>query len=64
MRTGKNKQGDAVEMMAHYRDITVPRGSRKKEENPALIERGVFVQKEAPEYCREYDKIMQQAMKG
>ena len=27
-------------------------------------ERGIFVQKDAPEYCREYEKIMQQAMKG
>jgi len=25
---------------------------------------GIFVQKEAPEYCQEYDKIIEQAMKG
>jgi 2-oxoglutarate ferredoxin oxidoreductase subunit beta len=60
----KNKQGSAADMMENYKDITVPVGSKKKETNPELIERGIFVQKEAPEYCREYDKIMQQAMKG
>ena len=60
----KNKQGAAADMMERYKEITVPVGSKKKQENPDLIERGIFVQKEAPEYCREYEKIMQQAMKG
>ncbi len=60
----KNKQGAAADMMERYKEITVPIGSKKKQENPDLIERGIFVQKEAPEYCREYEKIMQQAMKG
>jgi 2-oxoglutarate ferredoxin oxidoreductase subunit beta len=60
----KNKQGAAADMMERYKETTVPVGSKKKKENPDLIERGIFVQKEAPEYCREYEKIMQQAMKG
>ena len=60
----KNKQGAAADMMALYKDITAPIGSKKKKDNPDLIERGIFVQKEAPEYCREYDKIIEQAMKG
>ncbi len=60
----KNKQGAAADMMERYKDITVPVGSKKKEDNPDLIERGIFMQKDAPEYCREYDKIMQKAMKG
>jgi 2-oxoglutarate ferredoxin oxidoreductase subunit beta len=60
----KNKLGSAADMMQHYKDITVPIGSAKKKDNPDLIERGVFVQEEAPEYCREYDKIIEQAMKG
>ena len=60
----KNKQGAAADMMEHFKDITVPIGSKKKAANPELIERGIFVQTDAPEYCREYDKIMQQAMKG
>ncbi len=60
----KNKQGAAADMMERYKEITVPIGSKKKKENPDLIERGIFMQKDAPEYCREYDNIMQQAMKG
>ncbi len=60
----KNKQGAAADMMERYKEITVPIGSKKKQAHPDLIERGIFVQKEAPEYCREYEKIMQQAMKG
>jgi 2-oxoglutarate ferredoxin oxidoreductase subunit beta len=60
----KNKQGNAAEMIARYKDITVPVGSKKKQENPELIERGIFVQKDEPEYCREYDKVIQKAMKG
>ena len=60
----KNKQGAAADMMERYKDITVPVGSKKKAENPDLIERGIFVQEEAPEYCREYDKIIEKAMKG
>ena len=60
----KNKLGAAADMVQHYKDVTVPVGSPKKKDNPDLIERGIFVQKEAPEYCREYDKIIEQAMKG
>lgn len=60
----KNKQGSAADMMQRYKDITVPVGSPKKKDNPDLIERGIFVQKEAPEYCQEYDKIIEKAMKG
>lgn len=60
----KNKMGDAPDMMEWFRDNTVPIGSVKKRENPALIERGIFVQEQKPEYCREYDKIVQQAMRG
>ncbi len=57
----KNKMGSAVEMMAYYRDHTTPLGSKAKKENPDLIERGIFVQKERSEYCREYDKIIERA---
>jgi len=60
----KNKQGAAADMMERYKEMTVPVGSPKKKENPELIERGIFVQTEEPEYCREYDKIIAQAMKG
>ena len=60
----KNRQGSAVDMMEYMRKITTPIGSKAKKENPELIERGVFVQKELPEYCKEYDTIIERAMKG
>jgi len=55
----KNKIGDAVEMMEHFKENTTPKGSKAKKENPDLIERGIFVQKDIPEYCAEYDKIIE-----
>ncbi|MFC1788883.1 2-oxoacid:ferredoxin oxidoreductase subunit beta [Thermodesulfobacteriota bacterium] len=60
----KNRLGSAADMMENYKDNTTPIGSKAKKENPDLIERGVFVQKEIPEYCSEYDKIIERAMKG
>jgi 2-oxoglutarate ferredoxin oxidoreductase subunit beta len=59
----KNKKGTAADMMEYYKNNTTPVGSRAKKENPDLIERGVFVEKDMPEYCKEYDKIIQRAMK-
>ncbi len=58
----KNKIGSAVEMMETYKNTTTPLGSKAKEKNPDLIERGIFVQEERPEYCSEYDKIIEMAM--
>jgi 2-oxoglutarate ferredoxin oxidoreductase subunit beta len=60
----KNKQGGAVEMMTRMKEITVPIGSKKKASHPELIERGIFVQEEKPEYCSEYGKIIERAMGG
>jgi 2-oxoglutarate ferredoxin oxidoreductase subunit beta len=60
----KNKQGDAVAMMKHIKEVTTPVGSKAKAENPEMIERGIFVQKELPEYCTEYSKVIERAMKG
>ena len=60
----KNRLGSAVDMMEQYKKNTTPIGSTAKKENPDLIERGLFVQKEMPEYCSEYDKIIERAMKG
>lgn len=57
----KNKMGDAVQMLEWYRDNTAPLGSKKLEENPQLIPRGIFVQQEEPEYCAEYAKIIARA---
>jgi 2-oxoglutarate ferredoxin oxidoreductase subunit beta len=60
----KNKAGDAVDMVKYFKDNTTSIGSKAKKDNPDLIERGIFVQKEMPEYCSEYEKIVQTAMKG
>lgn len=60
----KNKFASAVEMLKHYKTHTTPIGSKQKEKNPDLIERGIFLQEERPEYCAEYDKIIERASKG
>ncbi len=60
----KNKQGGAVEMMKRMKASTTPIGSKAKAQNPELIERGIFVQTEKPEYCSEYTKIIERAMGG
>ena len=53
----KNKFGDAVQMLKWFRDNTAPLGSKKLEENPDLIPRGVFLETQAPEYCSEYEAL-------
>lgn len=60
----KNKIGDAVDMVAYFKKNTTPIGSKAKQENPDLLERGIFVQKDKPEYCSLYEKVIQKAMKG
>jgi 2-oxoglutarate ferredoxin oxidoreductase subunit beta len=60
----KNKFASAVEMLKYYKTHTTPIGSKQKEKNPDLIERGIFFQEERPEYCAEYDKITERASKG
>jgi 2-oxoglutarate ferredoxin oxidoreductase subunit beta len=60
----KNKSGSAVDMVNWYKDNTTRIGSKAKEENPELIERGIFVQQERPEYCRQYEAVVEKAMKG
>ncbi len=60
----KNRMGSAVEMMEWFKSRTTPVGSQAKKENPALIERGVFVQREKPEYCTEYEKVIAKARGG
>lgn len=57
----KNRIGDAVDILKMYKDRTVRIGSEKKQADPSLIERGVFVKKDLPEYCREYDKLILRA---
>ena len=58
----KNKAGDAVDMVKWFKNNTTSIGSKAKQENTDMIERGIFVQKESQEYCNEYDKIVERAM--
>ncbi len=60
----KNKQGNAVDMMRTYKDGTTPIGSAAREKNPALVERGVFVQIERSEYTAAYQALIEKARKG
>jgi 2-oxoglutarate ferredoxin oxidoreductase subunit beta len=60
----KNKLGGTVDMMKFFKEQTTPVGSKAKQDNPALIERGVFIEKDLPEYCEEYDKIISRAQAG
>ncbi len=60
----KNKGGSASDMMELYKTHTTPMGSKAKQENPDLIERGILHEVEAPEYCNEYDNVIASAMKG
>jgi 2-oxoglutarate/2-oxoacid ferredoxin oxidoreductase subunit beta len=57
----RNRQGDAVDMLRFMNEMTTPIGSKAKQENPELIERGVFVRKELPEYCAACDEVMRRA---
>ncbi len=52
----KNKGGSPVEMLEQLKKNTTPIGSKAKKENPDLIERGIFVKEDRPEYCTEYEK--------
>jgi len=55
----KNKKGSAVDMLNAFKDGTVPVGSEKKKQNPELIERGIFVEKQLPEYCESYNQMLE-----
>lgn len=57
----RNKLGSAADMMRWFKDHTAPLGSKKLEEDPSLMARGIIVQKDLPEYCREYDRIIERA---
>ncbi len=55
----KNELGSAVDMMNVFKDSTVRIGSKKKAENPDLIERGIFVEEERPEYSTSYLELIE-----
>ena len=60
----KNRLGGAPEMLKIFKERTVPVGSTKKAEDPSLIERGIFVEIERPEYCDTYQKLIERAQEG
>jgi len=55
----KNRLGSAVEMMAWFKENTISVGSKKKKENPELIERGIFVREERFEYTSNYEALIE-----
>lgn len=59
----RNKTGDAAEMMTFFKENTIPIG-RKIEADAEKIARGVFVEESRPEYCSEYEKIIEKSKKG
>jgi 2-oxoglutarate ferredoxin oxidoreductase subunit beta len=54
----RNNFASAVDILNHYRKNTVPVNNKRKD--PTLIERGVFRMEKHPEYCTEYEKLVQQ----
>lgn len=54
----KNREGSAADMVKSYQSSTVPIGSRKKRENPELLERGIFVDEQRAEYVDAYEKLV------
>lgn len=61
-----NRLGDAVKMLESQRDNTVPLEEVKdmsQEELEGKILTGVFVDVEKPEYCEEYEKLIQREQK-
>ncbi len=57
----KNELGDAPQMLEQFRDTTARIGSKNLADNPQLIPRGVFVDKEAPEYGEAYKAMCEKA---
>ncbi|MCK5250099.1 MAG: hypothetical protein KAJ98_09060, partial [Spirochaetaceae bacterium] len=58
----KNNTGDAPEMLKAFRDGTVKIGSKELEENPELIPRGVFVDRDAVDYGEAYAELCRNAV--
>jgi len=59
----KNKEGDAAAMLELHKTNTAKIGSKQLEENPSLTPRGIFVDRIEPEYCEQYEKVIQLASK-
>jgi len=59
----KNKFSGPVEMLKSFKTGTTSIGSKESKIDPDLIETGIFVQEEQPEYCEKYDMIIKKASK-
>ncbi len=59
----KNNTGDAPEMLKAFRDGTAKIGSKTLDENPELIPRGVFVDRDAVDYGEAYAELCRNAAK-
>ena len=46
-----------------HKTNTAKIGSKQLEENPSLTPRGIFVDRIEPEYCEQYEKVIQLASK-
>lgn len=55
----KNRLGGPSNMLKFFKDNTALVGSKKLEENPNLIPRGIFVEKDMPEYTEEYKRLVE-----
>lgn len=59
----KNLMGSTVDMMRHFKEYTTPIGSDAKKKRPELIERGIFIENQQPEYCQEYEQLIERAQR-
>ncbi len=60
----KNKIGGAVEIMETFRENTVKKGSKKAETPSELIQRGIFVKENEPEYVESYLMLTKELQKS
>ncbi len=59
----KNQGGTAVDMMKEFKEGTAPKGSKKLEEQPGFIERGILVNEARPEYVSSYMGLIEEYQK-
>lgn len=57
----KNGNLEAIQMLKDFRTGTARIGSRQLENNPGLIPRGIFVEKDKREYCDHYLDVIERA---
>ncbi|MBU1170185.1 MAG: 2-oxoacid:ferredoxin oxidoreductase subunit beta [Proteobacteria bacterium] len=56
----KNKLGGAVDMLDYFKSHTTAKGSDAHKKDPLMIERGIFVKEDRPEYCSDYDMLVKE----